>query len=67
MFSRFFIDPLFTESGTAREVNAVDSEFALSRQDDMRREWQARQGGAGRARNGRSASVERSRCLEGRG
>ncbi|MFP4540465.1 MAG: insulinase family protein [Opitutales bacterium] len=33
-FSQFFIAPLFTEEFTARELNAVDSEFAKNREDD---------------------------------
>lgn len=41
-FSYFFIDPLFTESGTAREIDAVDSEFSSHLQSDVWRSDQAR-------------------------
>eukprot|EP00698_Gefionella_okellyi_P003046 TRINITY_DN12867_c0_g1_i1.p1 TRINITY_DN12867_c0_g1~~TRINITY_DN12867_c0_g1_i1.p1 ORF type:complete len:1029 (+),score=222.97 TRINITY_DN12867_c0_g1_i1:180-3089(+) len=37
MFSQFFIAPLFTESGTNREMNAVDSENTKNLQSDDRR------------------------------
>ena len=39
-FSSFFISPLFTESATDRELNAVDSENSKNLQDDGRRELQ---------------------------
>ncbi|KAG5188021.1 Metalloenzyme, LuxS/M16 peptidase-like protein [Tribonema minus] len=37
IFSQFFIDPLFTEGATDREVRAVDSEDAKNRTSDERR------------------------------
>lgn len=37
IFAQFFIAPLFTESGTDREMNAVDSENKKNLQDDNRR------------------------------
>jgi len=37
IFAHFFVDPLFTESGTEREMNAVDSEDAMNRTSDDRR------------------------------
>uniref|UniRef100_A0A7S3PZZ8 Peptidase M16 N-terminal domain-containing protein n=1 Tax=Chaetoceros debilis TaxID=122233 RepID=A0A7S3PZZ8_9STRA len=40
IFSNFFIAPLFTESGTAREVNAVDSENSKNESNDGRRRLQ---------------------------
>lgn len=40
IFSQFFISPLFTESGTAREVQAVDSENTRNIADDGRRRLQ---------------------------
>jgi len=33
-FSQFFIEPLFTESGTEREINAVNSEHEKNIPDD---------------------------------
>jgi len=39
-FAQFFIGPLFTESATGRELNAVDSEHAKNLQDDMWRTFQ---------------------------
>ena len=38
-FSSFFTCPLFSESGTAREMHAVDSENNKNLQDDDRREY----------------------------
>ena len=40
IFSNFFICPLFSKSGTQREVNAVDSENSKNLVDDGRRRWQ---------------------------
>ena len=40
IFSNFFISPLFTESGTSREVNAVDSENSKNMSNDGRRRLQ---------------------------
>jgi len=40
IFSNFFISPLFTRSGTAREVNAVDSENSKNMSNDGRRRLQ---------------------------
>jgi insulysin len=40
IFSNFFIAPLFTQSGTNREVNAVDSENSRNESNDMRRRLQ---------------------------
>ncbi|KAK0408320.1 hypothetical protein QR680_003887 [Steinernema hermaphroditum] len=37
-FVQFFISPLFTESGTEREVKAVDSEFKNNENHDCRRQ-----------------------------
>ena len=37
MFSSFFKDPLFTESATDREMNAVDSEFRKNLSNEARR------------------------------
>ena len=37
MFSQFFKDPLFTETATDREMNAVDSEYRKNLSDDSRR------------------------------
>ena len=34
-FAGFFVDPLFTESATAREVNAIDSEHSKNLQSDF--------------------------------
>ncbi|KAJ1733777.1 metalloprotease [Coemansia biformis] len=39
-FSQFFIDPLFTEDCTEREVKAVDSEHKKNIQSDMWRQYQ---------------------------
>eukprot|EP01112_Ceratiomyxa_fruticulosa_P016038 TRINITY_DN4811_c0_g1_i2.p1 TRINITY_DN4811_c0_g1~~TRINITY_DN4811_c0_g1_i2.p1 ORF type:complete len:988 (+),score=198.79 TRINITY_DN4811_c0_g1_i2:178-3141(+) len=36
-FSQFFTCPLFTESATSREINAVDSEHSKNIQEDSRR------------------------------
>ncbi|CBZ52115.1 Peptidase M16 domain protein, related [Neospora caninum Liverpool] len=38
-FSQFFVSPLFTESATDRELNAVDSEFRLRLVNDFIRRW----------------------------
>ena len=40
IFSNFFVSPLFTASGTAREVNAVNSENSKNLTDDSRRQLQ---------------------------
>jgi secreted Zn-dependent insulinase-like peptidase len=40
VFSHFFIDPLFTQSGTERELNAVNSENSQNLQSDPWRELQ---------------------------
>ena len=40
-FSQFFINPLFSESLTQREKNAVDSEYKAKLQDESRRNTQA--------------------------
>lgn len=40
IFSNFFIAPLFTQSGTNREVNAVDSENSKNESTDGRRRLQ---------------------------
>jgi insulysin len=40
LFSNFFTDPLFTSSGTGREVNAVDSENSKNLTADVRRRLQ---------------------------
>lgn len=40
IFSHFFISPLFTQSGTGREVHAVDSENSKNLVNDGRRRWQ---------------------------
>lgn len=40
IFSNFFIAPLFTQSGTNREVNAVDSENSKNKTNDGRRRLQ---------------------------
>lgn len=40
IFSNFFICPLFSKSGTQREVDAVDSENSKNLVDDGRRRWQ---------------------------
>lgn len=40
IFSNFFVAPLFTASGTAREVNAVNSENSKNLTDDSRRQLQ---------------------------
>jgi insulysin len=51
IFSQFFKEPLFTESATEREMNAVDSEFRKNVSNQARRTMQinkshiARQGG----------------------
>ena len=39
-FAQFFIAPLFTESATDRELNAVNSEFHYKQQNDNRRLYQ---------------------------
>ena len=39
-FAQFFISPLFTPSGTERELNAVDSEFRRNFPEDSRRSYQ---------------------------
>lgn len=38
-FSQFFVAPLFTESATERELNAVDSEHSMRITDDGRRRY----------------------------
>jgi len=40
IFSNFFVAPLFTSSGTSREVNAVNSENSKNLTDDSRRQLQ---------------------------
>ena len=40
IFSHFFIGPLFSMSGTEREVHAVDSENSKNLVNDGRRRWQ---------------------------
>jgi secreted Zn-dependent insulinase-like peptidase len=40
IFTHFFISPLFTKSGTGREVHAVDSENSKNLVNDGRRRWQ---------------------------
>eukprot|EP00913_Durusdinium_trenchii_P007034 g6617.t1 len=40
-FCQFFRTPLFTESATEREINAVDSEHSMRLQDDGRRSYAA--------------------------
>ncbi|KAL7552322.1 hypothetical protein ACHAWF_015546 [Thalassiosira exigua] len=40
IFSNFFISPLFSKSGTQREVNAVDSENSKNHVSDLRRRLQ---------------------------
>jgi insulysin len=40
VFSHFFIDPMFTQSGTERELNAVNSENSQNLQSDPWRELQ---------------------------
>ena len=40
MFSSFFINPLFTDTATNREINAVDSENTKNIQSDMWRQFQ---------------------------
>ncbi|KAL3795275.1 hypothetical protein HJC23_008360 [Cyclotella cryptica] len=40
IFTHFFIGPLFTKSGTGREVHAVDSENSKNLVNDGRRRWQ---------------------------
>lgn len=40
IFANFFIEPLFTVSGTSREVNAVDSENSKNLSADVRRRLQ---------------------------
>jgi len=42
-FSQFFISPLFTEEYTAREVNAVNSEFQMYKMNDGRRAYRLSQ------------------------
>ncbi len=37
VFSQFFKGPLFTETATDREMNAVDSEYKMNLSDDTRR------------------------------
>lgn len=39
-FSSFFTEPLFNPSGVARELNAIDQEFAQNRNSQSRRELQ---------------------------
>ena len=39
-FGQFFVDPLFTQSATDREVNAVHSEHSKNVQEDMWRQYQ---------------------------
>jgi Secreted/periplasmic Zn-dependent peptidases, insulinase-like len=40
IFSRFFIDPLFKEDSIEREINAIDSEFFVTYNDDHMKFWQ---------------------------
>jgi insulysin len=40
MFSQFFKEPLFTETATDREMNAVDSEYMKNLSEDSRRIFQ---------------------------
>ena len=40
LFSEFFKSPTFSESGTAREINAIDSEFRKNFTSELRRVWQ---------------------------
>lgn len=37
IFSQFFKEPLFTETATERELNAVDSEYKKNLSEDIRR------------------------------
>ena len=45
-FAQFFISPLFTESATARELNAIESENAKNLQSDTFRLYQLEKGRA---------------------
>ena len=38
MFARFFREPLFDQSSTDREMNAVDNEFKKNLSDESRRQ-----------------------------
>ena len=38
-FAQFFIEPLFSESGTEREMKAVHSEYKMGVQNEFRRFW----------------------------
>lgn len=40
MFSRFFIDPLFSQESIEKEMDAVDSEYANNVTVDFKRKWQ---------------------------
>ena len=40
VFAHFFIDPLFNESSVARELRAVNQEYAKNIENDRWREWQ---------------------------
>ena len=47
MFASFFHSPLFSEAGTARELNAVDSEHKKNSQSDRWRIFQLGKGLSG--------------------
>jgi insulysin len=38
-FSHFFIDPLFSPSSIEREINAVDEEYAIHKEDPSWKKW----------------------------
>ena len=40
LFSEFFKEPNFSEEGTAREINAIESEFRKNYTSELRRVWQ---------------------------
>lgn len=40
IFSKFFIEPLFSEDGVDKEINAVNSEAVRNYNDDVRRKYQ---------------------------
>ena len=40
LFSEFFKEPNFSEDGTAREINAIESEFRKNYTSELRRVWQ---------------------------
>ena len=67
IFAQFFIEPLFTESATGRELQAVDAEDARNRTNDSRRVLQVLKAAADAPSPWRKFSTGNSETLQGGG